>query len=260
MGKKNKQLEKGLQWLNSFNGKNKDLEERLGIDRLSYGGKPGESGQREAFNDMQSYNDRMVDAARNDYDMRRTLEAAAMSGKQQAQDILDKGFNSIGDIRNAQNFSEKAAKRHGQGGDFSSASDYMGLTQSMVERDRNKQMEAIADEYATKSSLEEFRDELEERNATTDPVEAPELSATLVAAQEGVDDYAINLGTQGDGIVGRTDSDDLFTAAAEVDASPVSGESEEYKDEYTANVKGGLKLSGIATRGPWSGIREGEGF
>ena len=75
--------------------------------------------------------------------LRRTLEAAAMSGKGKAKKILDRGFKNAGDITNAINFSEKAAKRHGQGGDFSSASDYMGLTQSMVERDRRKMIEGL---------------------------------------------------------------------------------------------------------------------
>ena len=38
----------------------------------------------------------------------------------------------------------KQQKRHGQGGNFSSGSDYMGLTQSMVERDRNKLVASLS--------------------------------------------------------------------------------------------------------------------
>ena len=258
MGKKNKEVSKGLQWMDSMRGKNRDLEERLGVERLrGFGGRPGEGSQREAFSKMQSYNDDMVSAARNDYDMRETLQAAALSGKKKANDILEKGFNDISDIRNAQNFMEKAAKRHGQGGDFSSASDYMGLTYSMAKRDRNKQMESIADEYASKSALDEMREELEARNESADPVEAPELSDTLVQAQDDSEGYSLELGGIGDGIFGRTDSDDLTSAVVETEQSPVSGESQDFKDDYSANVKGGLKLSGIATRGPGSGINGG---
>ena len=91
----------------------------------------------------------MIEGARNDYDLRRTMEAAAMSGKKKATKLQKKGFKDIDDVRNWQNFSEKAAKRHGQGGDFSSASDYMGLTRSMVERDRQKFSESYRREFAS---------------------------------------------------------------------------------------------------------------
>ena len=139
-------------------GKNRDIEERYGIERVGFGGRPGESGQREAFNDMKSYKDRMVEAFRNDYDARRTLESAAMSGKKKAQDILDSGFKSVSDIRNAQNFFEKAAKRHGQGGAFTNASDFIGLTQSMVERDRRKFTEDIEGMISDATSRDDEED------------------------------------------------------------------------------------------------------
>lgn len=155
MGKKNKYGNPAQQWMDSIQGKNRDLEERFGIESVSFGGKPGTSQQRESFADMQSYNERMTDAARNDYDLRRTIEAAAMSGKKKAIDILDRGFNSIEDVRKAQNFSEKAAKRHGQGGSFSDNSDYMGLTRSMVNRDRRKFTEDIEGMIADATTRDE---------------------------------------------------------------------------------------------------------
>ena len=60
-------------------------------------------------------------------------------------------MRDVGDIRKWQNFSEKAAKRHGQGGAFDSSTDYMGLTKSMVMRDRRKQEENLV----SKDFLEE---------------------------------------------------------------------------------------------------------
>lgn len=125
------------EWIDSLSGKNSDLEKRYGVGPVKLS-RPGSPTWEEDRENRDNYRKNMQEAARNDYDTRRTLEAAAMSGKKKAQDILDSGFKNIGDIRNAQNFFEKAAKRHGQGGSFSSASDYMGLTQSMVERDREK--------------------------------------------------------------------------------------------------------------------------
>ena len=157
MGKQNKDKNRspGLDWIDSMSGKNRDLEERYGVESVSFGGRPGESSQREAFGKMKSYKDDLVEGFRKDYDARRTLEAAAMSGKKKAQDILDSGFKNISDIRNAQNFFEKAAKRHGQGGDFSNPSDYMGLTRSMVNRDRRKFTEDIEGMIADATTRDE---------------------------------------------------------------------------------------------------------
>ena len=126
-------------------GRIRKLGDRVGVDASDYNinyGRPSGSG-RTYKGDREDYNKAVTDAARNDYDYRRTLETAALSGKKKAQKLQKKGFNDIGDVINAQNFSEKAAKRHGQGGDFASNSDYMGLTKSMVKRDRRKHTDAI---------------------------------------------------------------------------------------------------------------------
>ena len=39
-----------------------------------------------------------------------------------------------------------------------------------------------------------------------------------------------------------------------------SGDAQSYREQYSDNVAEGLKLSGIETRGPKSGVKEGEGF
>ena len=129
-------------WIDSLSGKNQDLEKRFGVSSVRLSRPGGPTWQKDKEN-RENYSKNMIEGARNDYDLRRTMEAAAMSGKKKATKLQKKGFKDIDDVRNWQNFSEKAAKRHGQGGDFSSASDYMGLTRSMVERDRQKAM-AIA--------------------------------------------------------------------------------------------------------------------
>lgn len=137
-----KQRSPGLDWIDSMSGKNRDLEERYGVEGVRFS-KMDSSSWAEDTENRKNYTKNMQEGFRNDYDARRTLEAAALSGKKKAKDILDSGFKNISDIRNANNFFEKAAKRHGQGGDFSNPSDYIGLTQSMVERDRRKFTEDI---------------------------------------------------------------------------------------------------------------------
>jgi len=130
------------EWINSLSGKNSDLEKRLGVGPVKIS-RPGSPTWEEDRAGRESYKDDLINAARNDYDLRETVAAAARSGKKKAIKLEKKGFKDIGDINNWINFSEKAAKRHGQGGDFADASDYMGLTKSMQIRDRRKFTEEI---------------------------------------------------------------------------------------------------------------------
>ena len=139
---------KGLQWYLQNPKKAKEMEERFGVKPPSIGGKPDSPNWQEQTQHNQTYTDQVIDAARNDYDLRRTTEAAATTGKKKAVDLTEKGFKNIGDVANWMNFNEKAAKRHGQGGDFSSPSDFMGLTNSMVKKENNYWRDLINDAAA----------------------------------------------------------------------------------------------------------------
>ena len=179
------------QWIDSLSGKNNDLEKRFGVNPVSLSRPGSPTWEKDKLN-RENYQKNMVEGARNDYDLRRTMEAAAMSGKKKAIKLQKKGFNDIGDVRKWQNFSEKAAERHGQGGAFDSASDYMGLTKSMVMRDRRKQEENLV----SKDFLEE---KLADLKATKDseanePVVTPEYndSPEFAAAKERLNNGTYN--------------------------------------------------------------------
>ncbi len=146
-----------------MSGKNRDLEERYGVEGVQFS-KMDSSSWAEDTQNRKNYTENMQEGFRNDYDARRTLEAAALSGKKKAQDILDSGIKSVSDIRNANNFFKKAAKRHGQGGEFSSASDYIGLTQSMVERDRRKLTEYVDSQIDEATGQDEADPEVNANN------------------------------------------------------------------------------------------------
>ena len=188
MGKKNKPST-----FDYFTGSGKvgKAMKRYGVSNASFGGRPGEwgGGPSDRQRLPEDVDREVREAARNDYDTRRTLEAAAMSGKGKAQKILDSGFKDIGDVLNAQNFMGKAAKRHGQGGDFSSGSDYMGLTQSMVERDRDKQTAAYDETYAKTTDLNDLKDKLmaqaTEKAASSTPIEPSDRMAAVENRLEG---------------------------------------------------------------------------
>jgi opacity protein-like surface antigen len=247
------------EWIDSLAGNNKDLEKRFGVDRISLS-RPGGPNWEENTQHRLNYREKMIEGARNDYDLRRTLEAAAMSGKKKANKILDKGFNSVGDLRNAQNFSEKAARRHGQGGAFDSASDYMGLTQSMVERDRHKF------ENSMLSKMEEMQEGLGEVEEEIDnPINGP--IGTRGGRENNIgadvmDDYddAYKLAGIGNGYYSTGGEGQASTEASTGDFSTAPKGASEQLADFQAKVRTGMALAGVKTRGPESGIVPGDGF
>ena len=204
--------------------------ERYGIKGPTGGGRAlemqGLSGGD--YRDAKDVEKDLINAARNDYDTRRTLEAAAMSGKKKAQDILDSGFRNIGDVTNASNFFEKAAKRHGQGGEFSNVSDFMGLTQSMVERDRRKLNESIDERIA---AGQEKETPLDRARATFQPGDTNIYSPDAAKAFGYVDAFESRARGEGD----YTMTDVRFGNRNTQEAA-----AQELADAYKAGVKSRL--------------------
>ena len=185
MGKNTKMINSAL-WAQKNPGKAKKMEDRFGVNIRQGAGWKSDSGETyEDYQESSDWHNKMTNAARNDYDLRRTLEAAAMSGKGKADKILKKGFNNLEDVSKAMNFSEKAAKRHGQGGDFTKNSDYMGLTRSMVVRDRQKQTEDYRREFASIKDMNALRDDLEAQEEQSQYQNKPlEKSDALARAED----------------------------------------------------------------------------
>ena len=67
-----------------------------------------------------------------------------------------------GDVMNANNMQAKEHRRAGNGGDFSSRSDFAGSSFRSVERDRQKFTEANDAKYASKADLESMKDKMED--------------------------------------------------------------------------------------------------
>ena len=237
MGKKNKNKTVNPRiWGHANPKKYAELKERFNVSGAD-GGKPdnyGSGSERRTKEDV--YND-IMHAARNDYDLRRTTEAAAMSGKKKAKDLLDRGMNNIGDVANMTNFSRKAAERRGVK-NFSSATDYMGLTQSMVERDRRKLNESV--DTRIDAGISGLRDELTEKKeerSWNDASEEVELSPEMQAAEERVGAWTSSNG--GGDVFGA--SDDQQDASA---MSPNDTDSYTASQSYLDNYKNKLKSKG----------------
>ena len=64
------------EWIDSLSGKNSDLEKRYGVSGVRMS-KPGSETWEEDTRNRENYRKNMQEGARNDYDTRRTLEAAA---------------------------------------------------------------------------------------------------------------------------------------------------------------------------------------
>jgi len=149
------------------NKKARKAGERYGIKHSDYGfNRPGGGGVQKK--DPKDYGKDVAKAAMNDYDTRRTIEAAAMSGKKKAEKYAKNGFSNLTDVTKANNMFAKMHKRQGGGGDFSSNSDYAGLTYNMVQRDRNKLKDSMSvgeQEEAAKSPEEPYQESDELSNA-----------------------------------------------------------------------------------------------
>ena len=167
----------------------RDLAVKYGIDLDSY----SDNGNHRTGIGGAEWNQLQRDVARaasNDYDLRETISAAAASGKKKAIEIEKEGWNykDLSNVHKALNFQEKAAKRHGQGGTFSTTSDAMGLTRSMQDRAEKKQTEAYDQRYAKTTDLNDLKDKLmaeaTNKAPNSDPIEPSDRMAAVESRLE----------------------------------------------------------------------------
>ena len=176
-----------------------------------------------------------------------------------------KGDASFNDYSKYEREAQKLHKQAGNGGEYSSNKDITTVTSNLV-RDKQREfrddiMSEMNAKYASAARLNELQDSIQKRAKETGPTE---ISSTLTNAQRSVGDFDEDMTAQGANIFGAMGpSNDLEFATEEVQTNEASGDGEgtsnPYTDQYKLNVKGGLELSGIKTRGPGSGIN-GEGF
>jgi len=212
--------------------------------------------------DWDATNAAVTKAIANDYDTRRSLEAASSAGNKKAQKVGS--ISNISEAVAAERFMAKThSNRMGATGKYSSANDEGNVTKFWNDKNAKKQQASMDAKYATANQLNALQDKIKQRAEGTTPAEPVELSKTLSNAQQNVEDFDDGvLGQQGSLIFGKIGKgNDLEQATDETMSSAASGDGEDYKNDYSANVKGGLQLSGVETRGPRSGLkRDGSGF
>ena len=214
----------------------KDQAEKYGID-LKY---ETVNGRHEAV-DWEASNAAVTKAMANDYDTRRTIEAAQMSGNKKANK-LGQGISNISEAVNAERFMAKTHKnRMGNTGEYSSANDEGGVTDYWINKERGKQNA----QFATKddlSALNRAQREVTEQTIQQPVEDSPELSQAKerVQAWEG----SSNLGTNPSpyGASGsKIDFDNMtFGSSAYRDSSgePTNGEQAQGQlDKFKSDLK-----------------------
>ena len=143
MGKKNQSKYDKL----GYHGKleaDKRMAGQYGIDVSEYGnqGRPGGVGvQKKSLDQLKTD---VFRAAANDYDVRRSIEAAQLAGNKKAQK-LGQGISNASEAYAATRFMEKTHKnRMGNGGAYDGANDQGGVTSYWVNKDRNKLMDSMS--------------------------------------------------------------------------------------------------------------------
>ena len=173
----------------------KRMAEQYGVDLDQYGNTERPGASYTGKKDWDQLSDDVAAAAANDYDLRRSIEAAQASGNKKAQ--------AIGNISNASEayaatrFMEKTHKnRMENGGAYDGANDQGNVTNYWT----NKQKDKEADDFKTMymNDINSLRKKLEITQRVKEPSETDpqsfEHSDAVASAKERLDDYNLSIG------------------------------------------------------------------
>ena len=207
---------------------------RYGVEGVKFGKPGGGSGYTSrSYDDVEKD---IADAMSKDYDTRRSLEAAAMSGDKKAKKLINNGFESTKDIYKTQQYFDKAAKKQGYKS-FDSASDYASLTQHFVNQDRNAQTAAYDESYAKTTDLNSLKDKLmseateKAAGGGADPIEPSDRMAA-------VEDRLERAAGGGNTPPSLFDKDNAQPAKADDQADAARN----FLEDYTADVQEGANI------------------
>ena len=198
--------------------------ERYGIDLNDYSPHADHSDRvhgKKGYDELQK---ELLRRANSDYTTMRANEAAALSGNKDARKFAEKGIGSLADLTAMGKMQKKMHKDLGNGGAFTSASDFAGLSFANVEADRAKLMEDL--KAKAEAATPEIAPEAPPEAQFT--ITEEEDSANTEERRKRIADYEAKRATGG--FLGDTGSD--------------------YMDKYKFNVKKGLRDAGVDTRGP----------
>ncbi len=186
MGKKNKGKYDKLGYLGKREADRK-MAKQYGIDVSEYGngGRPGQHTTKKSYDQLKKDVSR---AAANDYDVRRSLEAASLSGNKKAQKIGN--ISNASDAYAASRFMEKTHKKRMElGGAYDGANDQGAVTDYWVNKDRSKMLESIAEDQKNSLASEE---QANPKPEDLEPFDF-EYSDKVQGAKDRIDEYELDV-------------------------------------------------------------------
>ena len=205
MGKKKRDkkaeanFERGL--YSKFYGPGKDAHDML--DRYGVeGGRIGKADQqiydRTKTRSADDVKKDLQEAMMNDYDTRRSLEAAAMAGDKDAKRYAKNGIDAKAkDFLGSYQVMKNLKKEYVGGGGMRGADNEAGLTYALVKNDRQKQTEGYRDEFASKSALADLEGKLNSKKQEEDAKFTPEKSEQYLKDEATVEYFDENFATGG---------------------------------------------------------------
>ena len=141
----------------------------------------------------------------NDYDTRRSFEAAALAGDEDARKYAEEGFEGIEAAYGGFNALKDLKEKYGTGGGLSGAKNEAGLTQRIVDYERSEQTKQYESMFAPKDKQEAVSVDEQVAEANYEP------SDKMKAAKERVANYNSNPFNDGDNEAQRTQAADSFS-------------------------------------------------
>ena len=207
-----------------LNKAQKAAVERYGIDLNDYHPDAHMSDRVHGKKGYDALEKELLRRANSDYTTMRANEAAALAGNEKARKFAEEGIGSLTDLTAMGKMQKKMHRELGNGGAFTSASDFAGLSFANVEKDRAKLMEDLAAkaDAATPDSAPEPPPEPQFS------ISAEEDAQNNEELKNRIDEYEKNRAFTG--LIGSEDS-------------------QKYMDKYKFNVASGLRGAGVETRG-----------
>ena len=231
MGKDNKKKDAkaDMRWRTGMlNSKEREAMERYGLSTSNYGWDKSDNPGRYSGGDYDDMRQDFLRAASNDYDTRRGIEAMAMSGNEKAENIAKSGMSTVQNVMLANKLQKKEHKKAGNGGNFSSASDFAGTSYRSVQADRNNFIKDNDAKYASKADLANMAPAEDPDKGFTDPKDL-EVSPELSEAKERASRFEAGMGAYG--------GDDEQDATAVTPASTEPGKASSMLDAFKQKLK-----------------------
>ena len=215
------------------------LAKKYGVKGATGGGRALEMGGLSGsdYRDDDDVKRDIANAMANDYDVRRSLEAAGLAGNKKAAKLSANGISKYGKVEKAWDLLGKLKKEHVGGGGMFGAKNAASLTHALVNHERDTFNESIDGRIA--EATEGLVKPEEDKRAWDEPREDVELSEDVQQAQSRVDDW---IGSGGGGGIFNTPDDQQDASAM----SPADTETDPYtkSQSYLDNYKNKLKSKG----------------